>query len=200
MTALAGVLLAGCTASDGLRDNGPASKVSAPPTPSPVWPDLPTPSPSGEEWDAGGPFDVVPGVRAPDGDLRKVPARDLLAADRNPTVEGMLRKCHDGPCRLRKPVYRDLTGDGRDELVLGYAGPGNRILVEVYRAEGSKVRPVLLHWGEPGLTAETVGRDLVLREVLYGEVSAARYRWNGTIMSHVSTESRQGPAARPPSR
>ncbi|WP_234025162.1 MULTISPECIES: hypothetical protein [unclassified Streptomyces] len=75
--------------------------------------------------------------RVPSGDIRKVPmlaivqaqldADDRLGAspyDFDQDIKNKIRNCAAKPaaCPARAPEYHDLTGDGKDELIVGIAG------------------------------------------------------------------------------
>ncbi|MFJ8308064.1 MULTISPECIES: hypothetical protein [unclassified Streptomyces] len=185
--AVALLALAGCSAGEGLRDDGPAPTPTTSATASPLWPDHTpgvVPGRPGQGFHAREP---VPGVTVPDGDLTKVDGVRLLAADpaTDRAVESGLKECPDGSsCRLRTPAYADLTGDGKRELVLAYDDLGRTILW-VYAAAGEQAHAVLEYAGRPGLTAEILGRDLVITEPTGGRdrQSTTTLRWNGTELA-----------------
>ncbi|MFG3285237.1 hypothetical protein [Streptomyces sp. NPDC048111] len=202
-TALA-CALAGCSAGEGVRDDGPATAPSASATASPLWPGhTPTAVPArpGQGFRARGP---VPGVSVPDGDLRQVDGVRLLTADpgTDRAVRSGLKDCGDGSsCRLRPPAYPDLTGDGRSELVLAYDDLGRTILW-VYTAVGEQAHAVLEYAGRAGTSAATLGTDLVITQPAGGRdrESATTLRWNGSELAPLPTASdpaRGGPRARP---
>ncbi|MER5564552.1 MULTISPECIES: hypothetical protein [unclassified Streptomyces] len=185
--ALAVLALAGCSAGEGVRDDGPAPTPSVSATASPLWPDHTAavpPAKPGQGFHARGP---VPGVTVPGGDLTQVQGVRLLAADpaTDRTVESGLKECPDGPsCRLRPPAYADLTGDGKRELVLAYDDLGRTILW-VYTAVGERAHAVLEYAGRPGTSAATLAGDLVITEPAGGRnrESATTLRWNGTELA-----------------
>ncbi|MET9362649.1 hypothetical protein ABZX93_17280 [Streptomyces sp. NPDC006632] len=185
--ALAVLALAGCSAGEGVRDDGPAPTPSTSVTPSPLWPDhtaAVAPSRPGQGFHARGP---VPGVVVPGGDLTRIDGVRLLAADpgTDRAVQSGLKECPDGPsCRLRPPAYADLTGDGERELVLAYDDLGRTILW-VYTAVGERAHAVLEYAGRPGMSAETLGSDLVVTEPAGGRdrQSATTLRWNGAELA-----------------
>lgn len=180
--------VAGCAAETGARDGGPAPSLSPPVTSAPLWPDHapPVPPADGSAGPAPEPYPPVRGVRVPAGGLKDVPVRELLSNDPNVPdfVRVALRSCPGAGCGLRDPVYRDLTSDGRDELVVALDEPSSGLtLVQVYRASGDTVRPVLIDWGPAGLTGETFGTDLILTSAGRNGSVTTRYRWNGEVMT-----------------
>ncbi|MEU0807693.1 hypothetical protein [Streptomyces sp. NPDC005970] len=187
----AAVGLAGCASGTGARDDGAAPRLSAPTSAVPLWPDF-TPPPTPEH-EGQAPRFVrylpVDGVSAPAGGLARVSPKRLLDKDPNvpKVVQSALAACPRADCPLRKPVLRDLTGDGRDELVTAVDLPKfQRTLVQVYSAEGRTIRPVLIYWGQLGVTGETYGRDLVITSTGDDGRLTARYRWNGDVLAAVT--------------
>ncbi|MEU0693156.1 hypothetical protein ABZ349_04100 [Streptomyces niveus] len=179
---------AGCAAETGARDGGPAPELSPPVRSAPLWPDYapPVPPTDGNADLAFEPYLPVRDVSVPAGGLKDVPVRKLLAKDPNVPefVRVALRNCPGAECGLRDAVYRDLTADGRDELVVALDEPSSGLtLIQVYRASGDTVRPVLINWGPEGLTGETFGTDLILTSTGQNGRVTTRYRWNGEVMT-----------------
>ncbi|MEN8651975.1 hypothetical protein ABCR94_15500 [Streptomyces sp. 21So2-11] len=201
LTALAaGAALVGltaCASETGARDDGVAPRLSPPVSASPLWPDYAPPVPP----NAGGPtpptpqYPVLEGVTVPTGGLRKVPVKELLEKD--PSVPRLVRDaltdCPGTDCGLRRPVYRDVTGDGHDEVVVAWDETSAGLtLIHVYRASGSTVRPVLTSLGSLGLTGETLGHDLVITSTADNGRFTVRYRWNGTVLAAVTPQGGAG--------
>ncbi|MGD3112287.1 hypothetical protein [Streptomyces sp. YGL11-2] len=183
LTAVGMALAAGCAPAGGMRDAGVAPSVSVPESASPLWPGRPPARSQGGPAPSAVP---VPDATVPEGGLRKVPPERLLRADPGvpEVVKGSLGNCPGKRCRLRAPVYVDLTGDGKPELVLAFDDTG-RTLMWVYTASGDSVRRVLDYAGPPQTAAATVGRDLVVDESGGGRKSTVRYRWNGQALAPV---------------
>ncbi|WP_329377492.1 hypothetical protein [Streptomyces sp. NBC_01716] len=188
VTALAGA--AGCAAETGARDDGPAPALSPPVSSAPLWPDYAPPVPPSngdtEAERAVQRYRPVRDVTVPAGGLRKLPVRQLLTNDPNVPefVRAAVRNCPGAKCGLRDPVYKDLTADGRDELVVALDEPASGLtLIQVYRASGDTVRPVLISWGPVGLTGETFGTDLILTSAGQNGRVTTRYRWNGDVLT-----------------
>ncbi|WP_431041398.1 hypothetical protein ACQUSR_05535 [Streptomyces sp. P1-3] len=206
VAALAGLVLAavglvGCAADTGARDGGAAPRLAPPTSASPLWPRYTPPvAPTKPEPSADvASYPPVKGVTVPAGGLRKLPVRTLLEHDFNVPewVRGAARGDCPADCSLRDPVYRDLTGDGRDELVVAIDALGFRLTVlEVYQASGDTVRPVLIHWGPLGLTGETIGRDLVISSRGQEGQITTHLKWNGRVLAPVPPP--EGPAGTPP--
>ncbi|MFC8080757.1 hypothetical protein ACFUN8_35100 [Streptomyces sp. NPDC057307] len=204
VTALAGT--AGCAAETGARDGGPAPSLSPPVSAAPLWPDYAPPEPpdSGEaEKQNFERYPPVKDVTVPAGGLKKLSVRELLTKDPNVPdfVRAALRSCPGADCGLRDPVYKDLTSDGLDELVVALDEPSSGLtLIQVYRASGETVRPVLINFGPVGLTGETFGTDLILTSAGQTGRVTTRYRWNGEVMTVENPwkESDDGPRAADP--
>ncbi|CAL9453841.1 hypothetical protein [Streptomyces sp. enrichment culture] len=189
--ALAAVALLSATATacgdtGGLRGAGPTTTAVSPTR---LWPDLrPASSPAY-------PYDVatretVKGVTVPGGDIRevdpvKVVEAELTAhpADYGPkgtyhaTVDRM-RQCRPGGekdrCPLLEPYHRDLTGDGRADLTLGFRlYPTNQTAVRVYTVEGRRLVRVLAD-NDALLGVELAGRALIERSP--ADTSGYEYR------------------------
>ncbi len=197
------VTAAGCAAESGARDDGSAPTLSAPASAVPLWPQY-TPSATSSPRQKPD-FDrylPVSRLRLPSGGLTAVSAQALLLND--PNVPALVQKeislCPgNGHCPLRGPVHRDLTGDGKDELVVAVDLPRlDRTLLQVYTASGRTVRPVLIYWGPPGLTGETFGRDLLISATGEDGQVTTRFRWNGRVMAAVTPEGDAGPRAKEP--
>ncbi|MGI5404566.1 hypothetical protein ACQEVG_34945 [Streptomyces sp. CA-135486] len=177
--------LGGCAAEAGARDGGPAPTLSPPTSASPLWPEYappPTPTPTGPDR----PYLSIKGVEVPAAGLKRIAVKELLEKDPNvpPLVQAAMENCPGPDCGLRRPVYRDLTGDGQDELVVALdAQEAGLTLIQVYGAFGTAVRPVLISWGPLGLTGETFGRDLVLTSTGNDGRFTTRYRWDGNVLT-----------------
>lgn len=195
--------LTGCAAGNGgVEDGGVAPSLSAPVSSSPLWPDHTSPPSERNGLDPGPtkPYLPVKGVSVPGGGLRKVPLEDLLSHDPNvPGVVSVMPKvCPGAKCGIRTPVHRDLTGDGADELIVAVDDPGTAsTVVVVYRATGHTVRPILVAYGQLGLTGETLGRDLVLTWAGASGEYITRYRWNGKVMAPHLEGDEPAPVATP---
>ncbi|MGW1600888.1 hypothetical protein [Streptomyces eurythermus] len=189
--ALAAVALLSATATacgdtGGLRGAGPTTTAVSPTR---LWPDLrPASSPAY-------PYDVatretVEGVPVPGGDIRKVDPVEVVEAElkAHPDDYGpkgtyhatadRMRQCRPGGdrgrCPLLKPYHRDLTGDGRADLTLGFRlYPTNQTAVRVYTVEGRRLVRVLAD-NDALLGVELAGRALIERSP--ADTSGYEYR------------------------
>ncbi|MGW0118405.1 hypothetical protein [Streptomyces sp. NPDC003327] len=167
--------LAGCGAGEGgLRSAGPTPAAVGPVR---LWPDLP---PATDP-----PFDYgetdnerVPGITVADNDVRRVDPVAVVRAevrahpDAHSGRDGMyaetaraIEACGTGrtaACPVLRPYYRDLTGNGRDELIVGIRMPEQQVGVRVYLAEhGGLTR--IMSTVDQVISVELAGRDLILR-------------------------------------
>ena len=124
--------------------------------------------------------EVVKGVTAPGGDIRKVDPVTVVRAEiaAHPDVytastgpyRGTVRRMADcGPggdreeCPVLEAYYRDLTGDGRDDLVLGFRLlPGNQTAVRMYTFQADRLVQVLAS-DDAVLAVELAGRTVIIR-------------------------------------
>ncbi|MFD3659316.1 hypothetical protein ACFWVF_01730 [Streptomyces sp. NPDC058659] len=172
---LCSLLLTGC---GGEREGGLKSAGPTPTAVGPVrlWPELP---PATDP-----PFDYgesdtqrVPGVKVPDNDVRRVaPVAVVLAevradAETYPGADGVpeetlraIEACVAKPdaCPVMPPYYRDLTGNGRDELIVGIRLPDQQVGVRVYLAENGGLTRIMSTVDQV-ISVELAGRDLIMR-------------------------------------
>lgn len=180
----------------GCGDAGELQGAGATPTaisPEKLWPDL---TPASSPAFAIGEVDteVVKGVTVPGGDIHTVDpvavVRAEIAASPGDYSEGAYyetaRRMADcgrsGKDRSRCPVlrayYRDLTGDGRDEMTLGFRQlPGNLTAVRVYTVRKDRLVRVMAY--EDAVSGvELAGRSLIIRAP--SEVAGYEYRLQWT--------------------
>ncbi|MGY4924028.1 hypothetical protein [Streptomyces sp. 900105755] len=173
--ALLAVTAAGCGDSGGLRGAGEAPTAVSP---AKLWPDLRPASSPAWPYDEGS-TKTVKGITVPGDDIRRVDpvavVRAEIAADPadygatgayRGTAERM-KECTAGGggarCPLLKPYYRDLTGDGRDELTLGFRlYPTNQTAVRVYTVENHRLQQVLDD-DDAIIGVELAGRTVIVR-------------------------------------
>ncbi|MEU0007783.1 hypothetical protein ABZ079_26730 [Streptomyces sp. NPDC006314] len=175
-----------CGDTGGLRGAGATPTAVSPVR---LWPDLrPASSPAY-------PYDVatratVKGVTVPGDDIRKVDPVDVVEAEitahpddygskgaYHATVDRM-ENCRTGGdearCPLLKPYYRDLTGDGRADLTLGFRlYPTNQTAVRVYTVEKHALVQVLAD-NDAIIGVELAGRALIERSP--ADISGYEYR------------------------
>ncbi|MFC8196760.1 hypothetical protein ACFUTV_15325 [Streptomyces sp. NPDC057298] len=173
---LAGLLLAGCGDTGGLRGAGPTSTAVGPAR---LWPEVPpATSPALDYGEAD--TETVKGVTAPGDDIRKADPvavfraeiaahPDLYTGAKAPYAQTARRVAACGrkgergrACPLLRAYYRDLTGDGRDDMVLGVRMPDDQLGVRTYTVIGHTLTEVMATT-DSTLGVEIAGRDVIIR-------------------------------------
>ncbi|MEV1063906.1 hypothetical protein [Streptomyces sp. NPDC050263] len=180
----------------GCGDAGELEGAGSTPTaisPDRLWPDLtPAASPAFDIGEVD--TKVVKGVTVPGGDIRKADpvavVRAEIAADPgdysagayDETARRMADCGKSGTAGTRCPVlkayYRDLTGDGREDMTLGFRQlPGNLTAVRVYTVRGDRLVQVMSY--EDAVSGvELAGRSVIIRAP--SEVAGYEYRLQWT--------------------
>lgn len=184
--------LVACGADNGLRaanQGDPAPRAQGPYR---LWPERPpTPSEPDDGLGATAP-DVVPGIDVPGGNLRDVAPLDVLKADIGSELAalpeevaaqddrpGILRSCEEpgvGTCPVRQAHYRDLTGDGRDELILGIERPGHHLTIRIYAHQGGRLLRIM-DASQRVTGVELTARDLIVRSPTGTPANESRDIW-----------------------
>ncbi|MFE6531522.1 hypothetical protein ACFVMA_21520 [Streptomyces rochei] len=187
----AGGVLAACGDAGGLRGAGATPAAQSPAR---LWPDL-TPA-SSPAYDIGEvDNETVQGVAVPGGDIRRTDpvaaVRAEIAAhpDEYEGAGAPYRETADrmadcgggagsGRCPVLRPYYRDLTGDGRPEMTLGFRLlPEELTAVRVYTADGDRLVRIMSY--EDAVSAvELAGRTVIVRSP--SEVAGYEYRLQWT--------------------
>ncbi|MFE6096404.1 hypothetical protein ACFQ7M_31125 [Streptomyces massasporeus] len=181
----------GCGDAGGLEGAGSTPTAQAPAR---LWPELtPASSPAFEIGEVN--TEVVKGVKVPGDDIRRVNPVSIVRAeiDRNPgdydgpkapyretkrEMADCAKGAGHGKCPVLTPYYRDLTGDGHDDLTLGFPLlPGKTTAVRVYTVEKHRLVQVM-GWEDALSGVELAGRSLVIRSP--SEVAGYEYRLQWT--------------------
>ncbi|MFI8433149.1 hypothetical protein ACIGJO_05295 [Streptomyces sp. NPDC079020] len=166
-------LLTGCGSAGELVSAG---RTPSAVEPSRLWPELP--AASAAPYDYGeGETARIPGIRVPGGDVRALdpvavvraglkarPDRDSGTDELPAKTVAQLAGCpgKSGTCPVLAPYFRDLTGDGRDELVLGITLPDRQLAVRVYMPDrGGLTR--IMSTSDAVISVQIAGRDLIMR-------------------------------------
>lgn len=170
------LLLAGCGDSGALRSAGPTAIAVGPER---LWPRLPpasTPALDYGEADT----EAVEGVTAPGDDIHRVNPVDVVRAevaahpDAYAGPNAMYARTRDQlgdcgkkgdqgrQCPVLRAYYRDLTGDGKDDMVLGIRFPGDQLAVRVYTFENHKLMRVM-GTADSVISVELAGREVIIR-------------------------------------
>ncbi|MBZ6176015.1 hypothetical protein KVH24_26155 [Streptomyces olivaceus] len=200
VTAAAGAL-AGCGDTGGLRDAGATAAARSPAR---LWPGLPPAS--SPAYDIGEVEHArVEGVAVPGGDIRgadpvaavraeiaahpddyagtgaryhETSARMADCGTENPEDTGDAEDTARDGCPVLRPYYRDLTGDGRPEMALGFRLlPGRLTAVRVYTVEKDRLVRVM-SYDDAVSAVELAGRAVVVRSP--SEVAGYEYRLQWT--------------------
>ncbi|QES08360.1 hypothetical protein DEJ44_23920 [Streptomyces venezuelae] len=166
--------LVGCGRSGGgLASAGPTPTAVGPVR---LWPDLPPATNPPVDY---GESDTqrVPGIDLPDNDVHSLDAVAVVAAEvrahpgtysgadglYEQTARAILA-CGTAPaaCPVMRPYYRDLTGNGRDELIIGIRMPDQQVGVRVYLAENGGLTRIMATVDQV-ISVELAGRDLIMR-------------------------------------
>ncbi|MFF3452876.1 hypothetical protein ACFYXH_00860 [Streptomyces sp. NPDC002730] len=168
------LLVSSCTASGEPVSAGRTSAASAP---AQLWPDrkrASQPEPGrGEDLPA-----AVPGVpRVPSGDIRKANLLTVVRAqvaagsafDGEPLFDAdttrKIDACASEPahCPVWTPQYRDLTGDGEVDLIVGIETPDDSLALWVFKLNDGVVTWIMDAGSAVG-SVEIANGDLILRE------------------------------------
>lgn len=189
-TAAVALLLATAVA---CGDAGALRAAGATPTatsPAKLWPDLsPAASPAYDFDEAD--TETVKGITVPGDDIRKVDPIAVVRAEiaANPSdysgsktpYRGTAERIGDcgkggdrSACPVLKPYYRDLTGDGRDDLTLGFRLlPTKMTAVRVYTVEKHRLVQVMAN-DDAVSGVELAGRSVIIRSP--SELAGYEYR------------------------
>ncbi|MFE0091216.1 hypothetical protein [Streptomyces sp. NPDC058991] len=172
------LLLAGCDDAGGLESAGATPTAVGPVR---LWPELPEISAPPVDYGESD-TEHVPGIAVPGGDVHAVDPIAVVQAEvaahpgRVSGPEGLyeqtarqIRECRTKPskCPVLKPYYRDLTGDGKDELIVGISMPEQQTAIRVYMPEKGGLTRIMSD-AEAIVGVELAGRDLILRAVSAG--------------------------------
>ncbi|WKD32603.1 hypothetical protein [Streptomyces xanthophaeus] len=175
-------LLAGCGDSGGLVSAGSTPTASGPVH---LWPDrrgasVPPADPGGAppEYVKGIPpvrdqdVHAVDPVALVQAELRAHPDTEVGADGMPPRTAAAIQECAKAEdedeqdpeaCPVLKPYYRDLTGNGKDELIVGIEFPDKMMSVRVYTADPDGRLNRIMATTETVITVELAGRDVILR-------------------------------------
>ncbi|WP_326703507.1 hypothetical protein [Streptomyces cyaneofuscatus] len=207
-------LVSGCGAAGGLESAGEAPSAVEPAR---LWPDLPPASAAPYDYGEGETA-RIPGITVPGGDVHRLDPVAVAQAglkaktDRDSGLDELpdvtvrqIRACRTAPddCPVLAPYYFDLTGDGRDELVLGIRMPERQLAVRAYRAdgggrgeegdradEGDRVGLTrIMSTSDAVISVELAGKDLILRapSVISGYEYRTAWSWDDRQQAMLAT-------------
>ncbi|MFF8954206.1 hypothetical protein [Streptomyces sp. NPDC014894] len=201
LTAVAATALAGCGDAGGLQSAGPTATATGPVR---LWPGLPPvtapPYDYGEADTA-----LVRGVKVPAGGVRALDPVAVLRAEEGTAsgaragIDGIyqetvekLRTCGTKPdaCPVLTPHRRDLTGDGREELIIGITMPEQQTAVRCYMPDARGRLTRIMATSDQLVSVALAGRDIILRSVSAG-IPGYEYRtvwsWDGRHQAMLQT-------------
>ncbi|MFE9255403.1 hypothetical protein [Streptomyces sp. NPDC006879] len=200
----ASVLSTGCGADAGsLHSAGPTPTANGPVV---LWPGRPGASvPPAEP--GGAPPEYVQGIPpVKNNDVHTVDPVAVVQAevDADPDVrtgpDGMSQQtaravaaCNsDRPhCPVLQAYYRDLTGDGRDELIVGIDLGEDMLAIRVYCAdEGGRLNRIMAT-SDQVISVELAGRDVILRVPSGNPGYELQYAWSWDEREHTMLPTRE---------
>ncbi|MFF2850688.1 hypothetical protein ACFVT5_30805 [Streptomyces sp. NPDC058001] len=170
-----GALLTGCGDPGGLEGAGATPTAVGPAR---LWPDLTPASTPAYDYDEAN-TETVKGLTAPGDDIHKLDPLTVLrtqAKEHPDTFTGpnaldkdtarKITECagEGGSCPVLKAYYRDLTGDGKDDLVVGIRRHDGQLALRVYAFEQHTLTQIMAT-SDAVIGVELAGRDLVIRAV-----------------------------------
>ncbi|GGZ31226.1 lipoprotein [Streptomyces inusitatus] len=194
-------VLAGCGDAGRVKSAGPTSTATGPVR---LWPGLPPvtapPYDYGEADTA-----LVRGVKVPSGGVRGLDpvavlrAEETVGPDGRRGIDGIyqqtsakLRDCGKKPrsCPVLVPYHRDLTGDGREELIIGITMPEQQTAVRCYMPDAKGRLTRIMATSDQLVSVQLAGRDIILRSVSAG-IPGYEYRtawsWDGRHQAMLQT-------------
>lgn len=184
----AALLLTGCGDTGGLESAGSTPTAVGPRE---LWPSLTPASAAVDDYGAGE-TDVVKGVTVPGGDLRRVDPVSVIRAqqaadpDTYKDIAKGLADCGDpgkrGPgCPVLHSYFADLTGDGKDDMVVGVKAPKQQLLVRVYMYRDGTLTQIM-NDEDAVISVELAGQTVVVRAV--ADLSGYEYRTSWQYDAH----------------
>ncbi|MET4641939.1 hypothetical protein ABID95_001660 [Streptomyces atratus] len=174
VAAVGAALPVGCGTDGGrLQSAGPAPTAIGPAR---LWPQLPPASAAPYDYGEGTTA-RIPGITVPHDDVRALDPVAVVQADLMATTSRSsgsdelpadtvrrITACRTAPaaCPVLQPHYRDLTGTGRDDMVLGVRRSDGRLSVRVYMAHADALTRIMAV-SDAVISVELAGRDVIMR-------------------------------------
>ncbi|MGP3774247.1 hypothetical protein ACTWJ8_25860 [Streptomyces sp. SDT5-1] len=178
---------AGCGDQGGLESAGPTPTAVGPER---LWPTLPSATRAADDYGAGETA-VVKGVEVPGGKLRAVDpvtivrARVAAAPDDYKDIADDVADCpesgHAKKCPVLGGYYRDLTGDGRDDLLVAVRAPHRQAYLQAYTYGGGKLTQIMDD-KDAVINVHLAGRSIVVRAA--ADLSGYEYRTSWSYDGH----------------
>ncbi|WP_406454815.1 hypothetical protein OG782_25875 [Streptomyces sp. NBC_00876] len=193
-------LLAGCGTGGELRSAG---RTPAAIGPARLWPELPPASAAPYDYGEGETA-RIPGITVPGGDVHRLDPVAVVQAglnahpDRSSGTDelpaatvGRIKDCRTAPrtCPVLSPYFRDLTGDGRDEMILAIQLAGRQLSVRVYMPESGGLTRIM-STSDAVISVELAGRDLIMRapSAITGYEYRTAWTWDGRQRAMLPTQ------------
>ncbi|WP_338700434.1 hypothetical protein V2W30_26775 [Streptomyces sp. Q6] len=181
-------LLAGCGDAGGLRSAGATPTAVGPER---LWPSLPPASRAADDYGAGETA-VIKGVDVPDGNLREVDpvavVRARVSADPEDykDIVDAVADCgapgrRTAACPVLKAYYRDLSGDGEDDLLVAVRAPKRQLYTQVYTYTGGKLIQIMDD-KDAVINVQLAGRNVVVRSA--ADLPGYEYRTSWSYDTH----------------
>ncbi|MFJ9178338.1 hypothetical protein [Streptomyces sp. NPDC102360] len=175
---------AGCGDQGGLESAGPTPTAVGPER---LWPTLPPATRATDDYGAGDTF-VVKGVEVPGGKLREVDpvtivrARVAASRDDYKDIAADVAGCPASKgCPVLRGYYRDLTGDGRDDLLVAVRAPHREAYLQAYTYSGGKLTQIMDD-RDAVINVHLAGRNIVVRAA--ADLSGYEYRTSWSYDGH----------------
>ncbi|MFH9423016.1 hypothetical protein [Streptomyces sp. NPDC017529] len=166
--AAACTLLSGCGVTGEAKSAGSTPAVSAPER---VWTGKTPPEPLGPPNSAGRPTPLRSMPRVPSGDIHEIAPLTIARAAAEPMsgddeTAKSIKACRalgQKACAVQAPHYRDLNGDGKDELLLAIETSGSWISLWAFTVKDGVITQIL-GVSERSRSVELAGRDVIVWE------------------------------------
>ncbi|WP_327661600.1 MULTISPECIES: hypothetical protein [unclassified Streptomyces] len=175
---------AGCGDQGGLESAGPTPTAVGPER---LWPTLPAATRAADDYGAGETA-VVKGVKVPGGKLRAVDpvtivrARVAAAPDDYKDIAADVADCPSSKdCPVLGGYYRDLTGDGPDDLLVAVRAPHRQAYLQAYTYRDGKLTQIMDD-KDAVINVHLAGRNIVVRAA--ADLSGYEYRTSWSYDTH----------------
>ncbi|MER5440095.1 hypothetical protein [Streptomyces sp. NPDC002790] len=180
---------AGCGDQGGPQSAGPTPTAVGPER---LWPTLPPATRAADDYGAGETA-VVKGVEVPGGKLREVAPAKIVRArvtaapdDYKDIAKDVAADCPAAgeaseSCPVLGGYYRDLTGDGEDDLLVAVRAPHRQAYLQAYTYRGGKLTQIMDD-KDAVINVHLAGRSIVVRAA--ADLSGYEYRTSWSYDGH----------------
>ncbi|MFH8748859.1 hypothetical protein ACH4GK_11875 [Streptomyces rimosus] len=161
----ASALLSGCAVTGDPKSAGRTPAASAPEQ---VWAARKSPEPLGPPNSAGKPTPLRTLPRVPSGDIHQVAPLTIARAaagpmDSSDDTAKKIKECRSigqRPCAVQTPRYRDLNGDGKDDLLLAIETGNAWVSLWAFTVKDGVITQIL-GVSDSARSVELSGRDVI---------------------------------------